>query len=49
MLKADRRTAAAAAFHRFVHTPAATQAMHTPLRGVPPSQFRPPVYVTIRN
>jgi DNA-binding transcriptional LysR family regulator len=49
MLKADRRTAAAAAFHRFVHTPAATHAMHTPLRGVPPSQFRPPVYVTIWN
>ena len=39
----------AAAFHRFVGTPAATHAMHAPLRGVPPSQFRPPVYVTIWN
>lgn len=47
MLAADRRSAAAAAFHRFVRTPAATKAMHTPIRGVPPSQFRPPVYVTL--
>jgi len=49
MLAPDRRTTGAAAFHRFVSTPAATQAMHTPLRGVSPSQFRPPVYVTIWN
>jgi DNA-binding transcriptional LysR family regulator len=49
MFAADRRTTAAAAFHRFVGTPAATHAMHAPLRGVPPSQFRPPVYVTIWN
>ncbi len=49
MLAADRRSAASAAFHRFVATPAATQAIHAPLRGVPPSQFRPPVYVTIWN
>jgi DNA-binding transcriptional LysR family regulator len=48
-LAPDRRSAAAAAFHRFVGTPAATHAMHAPLRGVPPSQFRPPVYVTIWN
>ena len=47
MLASDRRSAAAAAFHRFVGTPAATRAMHTPLRGVPPSRFRPPVYVTL--
>jgi DNA-binding transcriptional LysR family regulator len=45
----DRRTAGASAFQRFVHTPAATQAMHAPLRGVKASQFRPPVYVTIWN
>jgi hypothetical protein len=49
MLAADRRSSAAAAFHRFVGTPAATRAMHAPLRGVPLSQFRPPVYVTIWN
>jgi DNA-binding transcriptional LysR family regulator len=49
MLAPDRRSAAAAAFHRFVGTPAATHAMHAPLRGVRPSQFRPPVYVTIWN
>jgi len=49
MLAADRRSAAAASFHRFVGTAAATHAMHAPLRGVPPSQFRPPVYVTIWN
>jgi DNA-binding transcriptional LysR family regulator len=49
MLAPDRRSAASAAFHRFVGTPAATHAMHAPLRGVRPSQFRPPVYVTIWN
>ena len=49
MLAPDRRSLASAAFHRFVGTPAATHAMHAPLRGVPPSQFRPPVYVTIWN
>jgi molybdate transport repressor ModE-like protein len=49
MLAPDRRTTGAAAFNRFVGTPAATQAMHSPLRGVRPSQFRPPVYVTIWN
>jgi DNA-binding transcriptional LysR family regulator len=47
MLAPDRRSAAAAAFNRFVATPAATHAMHTPIRGVAPSQFRPPVYVTL--
>lgn len=49
MLATDRRSPAAAAFHRFVGTPGATRAMHAPLRGVPPHQFRPPVYVTIWN
>jgi DNA-binding transcriptional LysR family regulator len=49
LLSGDRRPPAAAAFGRFVHTPAATHAMHAPLRGVPPSRFRPPVYVTIWN
>jgi DNA-binding transcriptional LysR family regulator len=46
-LAADRRPAAAAALRRFLSTPAATHAMHAPLTGVPPSRFRPPVYVTI--
>jgi DNA-binding transcriptional LysR family regulator len=49
LLARDRRSPAAAALYRFVSTPAATHAMHLPLRGVPPSQFRPPVYVTIWN
>jgi len=49
MLASDRRSPAAAAFHRFVGTPTATHAMHAPLRGLPPSKFRPPVYVTIWN
>jgi DNA-binding transcriptional LysR family regulator len=49
MLASDRRSPASAAFHRFVATPAATQAMHAPARGLPPSQFKPPVYVTIWN
>jgi DNA-binding transcriptional LysR family regulator len=49
MLAADRRSAACGAFSRFVATPAATHAMHAPLRGVPPSRFRPPVYVTLWN
>ncbi|MHB8246443.1 MAG: LysR family transcriptional regulator [Acidimicrobiales bacterium] len=49
MLTADRRSMATATFCRFVGTPAATQAMHAPLRGVRPSEFRPPVYVTIWN
>lgn len=46
-LVADRRSPSAAAFRRFVATPDATHAMHTPSSGVPPSRFRPPVYVTI--
>jgi DNA-binding transcriptional LysR family regulator len=49
MLATDRRSPTTAAFRRFVATPAATQAMHSPIRGVPPSLFKPPVYVTIWN
>jgi LysR family transcriptional regulator, low CO2-responsive transcriptional regulator len=49
MLASDRRSPGSAAFSRFVGTPAATQAMHAPLRGVPPSRFRPPVFVTLWN
>jgi molybdate transport repressor ModE-like protein len=47
MLAPDRRSPAASALRRFIGTPSATQAMHAPVRGVPPSRFRPPVYVTI--
>jgi len=46
-LESDRRSPSATAFRRFVATPDATHAMHTPSSGVPPSRFRPPVYVTI--
>ena len=47
MLAPDRRSPAAAALRRFMETPDATHAMHAPLSGVPPSRFRPPVYVTL--
>ncbi|MHB1772624.1 MAG: hypothetical protein ACYCST_12930 [Acidimicrobiales bacterium] len=47
MLTADRASPAKSALKRFITTPDATHAMHTPQSGVPPSRFRPPVYVTI--
>jgi DNA-binding transcriptional LysR family regulator len=47
MLTADRGSPAKSALRRFITSPDATHAMHTPLSGVPPSRFRPPVYVTI--
>lgn len=43
----DRRTPVAGSLRQFVGTPAAMRLMHTPGRGVQPSRFRPPVYVTI--
>ena len=46
-LAIDRRTRAASSFHRFSLTPQAMHLMHDPRSGVPPSRFRPPVYVTI--
>jgi DNA-binding transcriptional LysR family regulator len=46
-LASDRRTRAASSFHRFALTPHAMHLMHDPRSGVPPSRFRPPVYVTI--
>jgi LysR family transcriptional regulator, low CO2-responsive transcriptional regulator len=49
MLAPDRRSQAAASLRRFIETPDATHAMHAPLSGVPPSRFRPPVYVTLWN
>jgi LysR family transcriptional regulator, low CO2-responsive transcriptional regulator len=47
MLQGDRRSATASRLHRFLSTPDATQAMFRADGGVPASQFRPPVYVTI--
>ena len=46
-LAAERRSPAAGALRRFIGTPDATHAMHAPVSGVPPSRFRPPVYVTL--
>ncbi|HEY1279338.1 MAG TPA: LysR family transcriptional regulator [Acidimicrobiales bacterium] len=46
-LMADRRPRAAGAFQHFAATPQGMQLMHKPGQGVPPSRFRPPVYVTI--
>jgi DNA-binding transcriptional LysR family regulator len=43
----DRRSATATRLHRFLATPDATQAMFRADGGVPATQFRPPVYVTI--
>lgn len=46
-LPRDRRSAAATSLRHFLGTPAAMQLMRTPGSGVPPSRFRPPVYVTL--
>jgi DNA-binding transcriptional LysR family regulator len=47
LLEREHRSAAASAFRRFLGTPEAMQLMRAPATGVPPSRFRPPVYVTI--
>jgi DNA-binding transcriptional LysR family regulator len=47
MLERDRRSTGAGALRRFLGTPEAMQLMRSPAAGVPPSRFRPPVYVTI--
>jgi DNA-binding transcriptional LysR family regulator len=46
-LNPDRRSAAARCLRNFMATPDAMQLMCMPGNGVPPSRFRPPVYVTI--
>jgi DNA-binding transcriptional LysR family regulator len=46
-LRADRRSVPARAFRRFLETREAMHLMRAPGAGVPPSRFRPPVYVTI--
>jgi DNA-binding transcriptional LysR family regulator len=43
----DRRSDAARCMRNFLATPDAMQLMCAPGTGVPPSRFRPPVYVTI--
>lgn len=47
MLERERRSTAAGALRRFLGTPEAMQLMRSPAAGVPPSRFKPPVYVTI--
>jgi DNA-binding transcriptional LysR family regulator len=47
MLTIDRRSPAATSLRHFLSTPPAMQLMHRPGRGLPPSRFRPPVYVTL--
>ncbi len=47
MLERQHRSAVAGALRRFLGTPEAMQLMRSPATGVPPSRFRPPVYVTI--
>jgi DNA-binding transcriptional LysR family regulator len=47
LLERQHRSPVASAFRRFLGTPEAMQLMRAPAAGVPPSRFRPPVYVTI--
>jgi len=47
MLERDYRGTAASALRRFLGTPEAMRLMRSPSAGVPPSRFKPPVYVTI--
>lgn len=46
-LRPDRRSLAASTARRFLGTPEAMQLMRSPGAGMPPSRFRPPLYVTI--
>jgi LysR family transcriptional regulator, low CO2-responsive transcriptional regulator len=47
LLERQGRSAVASALRRFLTTPEAMHLMRAPAAGVPPSRFRPPVYVTI--
>jgi len=47
VLERQSRSNAASALRRFLSTPEAMHLMRAPATGVPPSRFRPPVYVTI--
>ena len=46
-LPRDRRPGVVSSLRHYLRTPDAMQLMRTPGGGVPPSRFRPPVYVTI--
>jgi DNA-binding transcriptional LysR family regulator len=46
-LRSERRTEPTSYLRNFLSTPDAMQLMCSPGTGVPPSRFRPPVYVTI--
>lgn len=46
-LHRDRRPPSAGSLRHFLGTPEAMQLMRSPGTGLPPSRFRPPVYVTI--
>jgi LysR family transcriptional regulator, low CO2-responsive transcriptional regulator len=47
MLERQHRSTAASALRRFLGTPEAMRLIRSPAAGIPPSRFRPPVYVTI--
>jgi len=47
LLERQSRSAVASALRRFLTTPEAMHLMRSPATGIPPSRFRPPVYVTI--
>lgn len=47
LLEREHRSTAASGLRRFLSTPEAMQLMRSPAAGIPPSRFRPPVYVTI--
>jgi DNA-binding transcriptional LysR family regulator len=47
LLERQHRSTVASALRRFLTTPEAMKLMRAPTAGVPPSRFRPPVYVTI--
>ncbi|WP_028929766.1 LysR family transcriptional regulator [Pseudonocardia asaccharolytica] len=48
-LPADRRSASTGSLRRFLDTPEAMKLLRAPGAGVPPSRFRPPVFVTLWN
>jgi LysR family transcriptional regulator, low CO2-responsive transcriptional regulator len=47
MLERQHRSTASSALRRFLSTPEAMRLIRSPAAGIPPSRFRPPVYVTI--
>jgi LysR family transcriptional regulator, low CO2-responsive transcriptional regulator len=46
-LRVDRRSPGASSLRHFLGTPEAMKLLRSPGAGVPPSRFKPPVYVTI--